>query len=628
MTQNFNGKSLILKIIFVNIAFPVFFVQLSQSLMQIYNPAEAADGGLVRRLILSIKPSIYGLYLIALIILSLILTRMLKPLFNYVIKGKDYEKARRATLAVPWVLIVTHCGLWILSNIAFYAAYGWNSPGGVPFFWSLVLSVLAGLNGALFTALTMNILFIPVKSLLKITSRNDKEVDYFIIYKNTIIALCSTLTTLLFTVWSTRYYVLSDKENGISFNASVILLLVVMTVIAVSLIQLSRKEDRRQLRFLTNKLKDLNKSGGDLSGSLVLINFDQTGLIVEEINKLMTKLHSSFSSVAAAAGDVENISRKIDDSIETARTRIKSILDSSHEVEEFLAEQKVMVNDTGQNLAEMLKGFERISSLMAEHRAFVENTSATIEEMTANIESVTENTGKARDIADQLGQTIQKGSEAVSTSIGSIEEIHETAEKTNELVRIVSAIAAQTNLLSMNAAIEAAHAGDAGKGFAVVADEVRKLAGSSSLNTGEIAGNIKLLNEKVGQGVAHTRSAGDILDLILSETEHSSVLSREIAAAMDEQKNGTAELLNAVTKVVDTSVVIEQETTSQVSGNDQLNRNIQSFVDQCAHIQSLTREQLESNTMIYEVMSGLKELSGEGMTLGNKLEEVISGFKL
>jgi len=626
MTLDLNGKKIVGRVVLANILFPALFIQLSQSLIQVFNPA--IEGDLRMRLALSVKPLIFALFLLAILILSLILFRILKPLLNYVTRGSDYDKARKATLSVPWVLILIHTSLWVLSNLAFYLGYHWKTPGGVPFFWSLSLSVLAGINGALFTSITMNTLLIPFKSLLKITSRKEGEIDQFNRNKNSILMISSTLTTVLFTAYTCRYYVMTPQSNGIPFPLGVAMVTVILTIVTLGFILISRREERIQMSLLTEKLKDLNRSGGDLNERLVIINFDNTGMIVEQINLLTEKLHQSFSNVARAAVDVMNISGEIDDSIERAMEIIKTILDSSQEVTNFLSDQKAVVNETGEKLSLMLGGFERISTLMEEHSRFVESTSSTIEEMTANIESVSENTVMAKEITDELGRTINSGSEAVTSSINSIQEINETAEKTNDLVKIVSRIAAQTNLLSMNAAIEAAHAGDKGRGFAVVADEVRKLASSSSSNTGEISENISLLNQKVEQGVETSRSAGEVLSRILEEINRSSLLSREIASAMTEQKNGTSELLKLVTKAVETSTTIQNETNNQVSKNSVLKENIQNFINHSARIQTLTNDQLEANRAIFSSLSGLKDLSEKGRKLGNNLETVISGFTL
>ena len=626
MENIFNGKKLAVQVVLINVFFPLFFVQLSQSLIQIYNPA--LEGSLGIRLSHSFKPTILLLFLVAVVFAVLIIGRILNPLINYFKEGSDYERARKATISVPWILMGVHSILWILSNFAFYMAYQWQTPGGVPFFWSLSLSVLSGLIGALFSSLTMNVLFVPVKSLLKMTSRNKGEEDLFLRNKNLIIVGIVILSSVLFTSYAGRYYAVSSRDNGISYPGTVILLSLISVGVALVLILLSRYEDRMQVRLMAEKLRELNEAGGDLTGKLILINFDENGDLAEEINRLMEKLHVSFSEVAGAAGDMLMISHEIDRSIDSARSRTGEILESSREVDSFLSEQRSVVNRTGEKLGEMLKGFECIFSLVEEHREAVDSTSSTIEEMTANIKSVTENTETAKEITDQLGLSIRDGNSAVNTSISCIEGILETSGKMNELVRMIGKVAAQTNMLAMNAAIEAAHAGDKGLGFAVVADEVRKLAGTSAENTGEIAGNIQMLNEKVETGVQTSRSAGDILTRIMNEINRSELLSGEIAAAMSQQRSGTEELLRVVNNVVSTSSNIQDETSRQVQENTELKENITNFIDQCARIQTLTNSQLDSYQVVSDSLASLKGLSEKGKQLGDALESVISGFTL
>ncbi len=626
MSNSFNGKKLTFQVVLINILFPLFFVQLSQSLLQIYNPA--LQGGMVFRLTVSVKPVILMLFLIAAVAALLIIGRILKPLRSFFKQGEQYEAARKATLSIPWVLMSVHSLLWILSNFAFYMAYHWVTPGGVPFFWSLSLSVLSGLLGALFSSIVMNIIFVPVKGFLKMTERNPGEEDLFSLNKNLIITVVVVLSAVLFTTYAGRYYASTGEPNGISYIGTVILLSFIFLTAGIVLILLSRQEDRAQIRIMTEKLKELNAAGGDLTGKLYLLNFDKTGDLVEEINHLMEKLHSAFSEVAEAAGEMQMISDEIDRSIDAVRETSSAILASSRDVDASLADQETVVATTGEKLGEMLQGVGRISDLVEVHRSSVDSTSSTIEEMTANIVSVSDHSQAASRISEELNESIVQGSQAVKSSISCIEGILETSEQMNGLVHLIGKLAAQTNMLAMNAAIEAAHAGDKGLGFAVVADEVRKLAGNSAENTSYIAGNIHTLNEKVDQGVRTSREAGTILDSVLKMIEESAMLSSEIAAAMIEQKSGTDDLIRVVSDVVTSSSGIQVETNRQVSENSLIKENIENFMGQCRRIRELTNTQLTSYSTVYESLSDLKGLSEEGKKLGSSLQSVISGFTL
>jgi methyl-accepting chemotaxis protein len=121
--------------------------------------------------------------------------------------------------------------------------------------------------------------------------------------------------------------------------------------------------------------------------------------------------------------------------------------------------------------------------------------------MTANINSMANMTQKADTLFHELTQTSEEGNKLVAQAVTSISEIQKASKEVQTIVKTIQEIASQTNLLSMNAAIESAHAGEFGTGFAVVADEVRSLATSSATSAKEIQAHIKDIVSKINSGV-------------------------------------------------------------------------------------------------------------------------------
>ncbi|NQY15430.1 MAG: PAS domain S-box protein [Henriciella sp.] len=202
--------------------------------------------------------------------------------------------------------------------------------------------------------------------------------------------------------------------------------------------------------------------------------------------------------------------------------------------------------------------------------ATTEEISASIEELSASIDSIAQNSGGADEIAQNTKKEADAGAQAIDKSIESMELINASSEEINEIVKVISEIAAQTNLLAFNAAIEAARAGEHGLGFSVVADEVRKLAERSSQATKEIT---KLINEsvkRVAQGSQISKEAGEAFKRIVDGIAETTRSISEISVAAREQQTAARDVTDAVQIIVDASEKAAIASESIASSTDQL----------------------------------------------------------
>ncbi|MGK5047089.1 methyl-accepting chemotaxis protein [Janthinobacterium sp. GB4P2] len=178
--------------------------------------------------------------------------------------------------------------------------------------------------------------------------------------------------------------------------------------------------------------------------------------------------------------------------------------------------------------------------------ATVEEMNASIDGLTFSINSIAENTSNADSLAKATQQEAEAGARAVAKSIEAMDLINRSSEDIGEIVKVISEIANQTNMLAFNAAIEAARAGEHGLGFSVVADEVRKLAERSSQATKEIS---KLINEsvkRVSTGSEISRQASDAFDKIVSGVAKTTVAISDISKAANEQLLTAREVSTAI----------------------------------------------------------------------------------
>jgi methyl-accepting chemotaxis protein len=282
----------------------------------------------------------------------------------------------------------------------------------------------------------------------------------------------------------------------------------------------------------------------------------------------------------------QNDSRKVDELLQSVARAAQGDLTCSIKVEgdepiDLLAEGiKKMIQDLRAVIGEVVNaagGLSGSSKTIAERSngvaagaqalgATVEQMNASIDGLTHSINSIADNTRNADQLAKSTQSEAEAGAKAVAKSIEAMDLINRSSEDIGEIVKVISEIAGQTNMLAFNAAIEAARAGEHGLGFSVVADEVRKLAERSSQATKEIS---KLINESVKRvsiGSEISKQASDAFDKIVAGVAKTTLAISDISHAADEQ------LLTA--KEVSTAIgYIAEETEKSAANCDSIARS-------------------------------------------------------
>jgi methyl-accepting chemotaxis protein len=201
---------------------------------------------------------------------------------------------------------------------------------------------------------------------------------------------------------------------------------------------------------------------------------------------------------------------------------------------------------------------DSLHKMVEEQSSSVETSSSSIEEMIANIHSVTKTLVANSKNVDELSNASENGKSGLQTVAEKILEIARDSEGLLEINSVMENIASQTNLLSMNAAIEAAHAGEAGKGFAVVADEIRKLAESSGEQSKTTASMLKKIKGSIDSITASSNDVLSRFEVIDTGVKTVSQHEQNIRSAMEEQEIGGQQLLKSIARLKELSVLVEK----------------------------------------------------------------------
>src|SRR5208337_4923453 len=205
--------------------------------------------------------------------------------------------------------------------------------------------------------------------------------------------------------------------------------------------------------------------------------------------------------------------------------------------------QSSAVREVIEAIQALTTGVDTLSDMIQRQSAGVSQSSASVEEMIANIESVAANVEGASKGAELLATKGSEGKARIDEVSETVDAIVHYSENLSEAARLITEIADRTNLLAMNAAIEAAHAGEAGKGFSVVADEIRNLAETSSEQSHTIGAELAQVRKGIEEIVASSRDTAASFSRVMQKLADTDRIVQEVKNAMAEQKEGSSQVL-------------------------------------------------------------------------------------
>jgi len=259
---------------------------------------------------------------------------------------------------------------------------------------------------------------------------------------------------------------------------------------------------------------------------------------------------------------------------------------------------KEKINNAAAALDQIAANTRSFNSIIEKQNGIITQTGCAIEKMSATVNSVTALTRQKTEAAVKLQEVIEKGGEGVASTAKAIEEVSEGVNAVSGIIRVIKNMAAQTNLLAMNAEIEAAHAGEVGKGFAVVATEVRKLAESTTQNSKQIAASLKNIIDQINGAKAAGDSAGKTFESVKNDVEKFIGAFQEIAHSNSELSANTNHIFSSMDELKSISAEIAIGSKEIVAGTENIDSVLRSTKD---FSEKLAAEIGEIEEKIYDI---------------------------
>ena len=292
----------------------------------------------------------------------------------------------------------------------------------------------------------------------------------------------------------------------------------------------------------------------------------EASLLSNGFNLVTERLEGNINSMKQSKVSLDEAGGQLSTTIEALMSSIVQIGSSISSMGMNLTTQGQSVAQSAQSITKISDMIHQLEELVKTQAQAVQGASSSVEEMVGNITEVDKSVDKMAASFDVLESTAQNGAQTQNELQQKIAEIENQSKLLSEANTVIASIAGQTNLLAMNAAIEAAHAGDAGQGFAVVADEIRKLSETSTAQSKTIGAQLKTIQSTINMVVQATQRGVQDYTSLAKEIHDTDMLVQQIKAAMTEQQQGSSQILVALNEMNESTHQVLQ--ASQVMTQD------------------------------------------------------------
>ena len=349
----------------------------------------------------------------------------------------------------------------------------------------------------------------------------------------------STIVTENSTI-AAKVRALSTRANVFSIGLAILMMLIGLVLSAILTNSIARSVENIEAGIAL-------LGSGDLTATFTVRTRDEIGRLSGNLSTVVASLRGSLNEVKVVSR--ENIRIKENLIAVTTQTSVAAhqMGDSTHAIGAQILTLDENVARTTNSVGNISQSIQSLNQQIQEQSSMVEQSTAAVNEMISSINNIASVAEKRKAATEELVTAIESGSQRMATTFELVTQINESVESIKEITDLIGGIAAQTNLLAMNAAIEAAHAGDAGRGFAVVAEEIRKLAEAASRSSQQIAGNLKLIVAKIGSADSSGNAMKDAFLLIDSDARSLAAALTEIFSSMNELRAGGGQILEAMT---------------------------------------------------------------------------------
>ena len=401
--------------------------------------------------------------------------------------------------------------------------------------------------------------------------------------------------------------IIQNKHEALAVLNTVLIRMMLITIVSIILGSLSGlilARSLKPLRKVSASINEIASGKADLTQRIKIKTEYEIAEVVDGFNTFTEKLQSIMKVMKESKNSLFEVGNLLKQDTENTLSSIESILQHIKSTRDGTTQQFASVDQTATAVHEIASNIESLERMVENQSASVKVAGQAVSAMILNIEKVNNSVAKMADSFKNLER---------------IEIVGDQSKMLGNANKTIREIASQTNLLAMNAAIEAAHAGEAGKGFSVVADEIRKLSETSTAQSKEIGEQLKNIQESISEIISASNESRIAFKDVSQEIQSTDYLVQEISLAMDEQNRDSEKINLSLNSMNDSTSVVISAVKEMSEGNTAILKEIQNLQSSTMELKQ-SMDTMESGAeVIRQTGNALSEISTQ---MGQSIDEI------